>query len=87
VFYLLIDVWNLRRWPFVFTVVGMNCITIYMVVSFLRGEVNDWIGVFTKGILEPLGPAGVIVQSCLVLAAFWYMLYWMYKRGIFLKVG
>ncbi len=87
VFYLLIDVWNLRRWPFVFTVVGMNCITIYMVVSFLRGEVNDWIGVFTRGVLEPLGPAGVIIQSCLVLAAFWYMLYWMYKRGIFLKVG
>ncbi len=87
VFYLLIEVWNLRRWTFVFKVVGMNSIAIYMVVSFMRGEVNDWIGVFTRGFLEPMVAAGVIIQSCLVLAAFWYMLYWMYKRNIFLKVG
>jgi heparan-alpha-glucosaminide N-acetyltransferase len=87
VFYWTIEIRNWRKWCFVFMVVGMNSIAIYMIVSFLRGSVDDWLGVFTRGFLEPLGSAGVIIQSCLVLAVFWYITYWMYKRQIFLKVG
>ncbi len=87
VFYWAIEIKNWRKWSFVFLVVGMNSITIYMIVSFMGGSVWNWLWVFTRGILEPMGDLGTIIQSSLVLAVFWYFLYWMYKREIFLKVG
>jgi len=87
VFYWIVEIWGKRKWCFVFVVVGMNSITIYMLVSLLGGSVNHWIWTFTRLFLEPLGDIGTIIQYNLVLAAFWYMVYWMYKRNIFLKVG
>jgi len=87
VFYWTIEIKNWRKWSFIFLVVGMNSITIYMIVSFMRGSVWDWLWVFTRVILGPMGDLGTIIQSVLVLAVFWYLLYWMYKREIFLKVG
>jgi len=87
IFYWIVEIREKRKWCFAFMVVGMNSISIYMIVSFLRGSVNSWIRVFTGWMLTPLGDLGVIIQSILVLAAFWYMTYWMYKREIFLKVG
>lgn len=87
IFYWVIEVLGKRNWCFMFMVVGMNSIAIYMLVSLLRGSVNEWIWTFTRPLLAPLGDAGTIIQYNLVLAAFWYMVYWMYKRSIFLKVG
>jgi predicted acyltransferase len=86
-FYWVVEILGKRKWCFVFVVVGMNSITIYMLVSLLGGSVNGWIWTFSKPFLMPLGDLGTIIQSNLVLAAFWYMVYWMYKRNIFLKVG
>jgi len=87
IFYWIIEVWNKRKWCFVFEVVGMNSITVYMLVSFLRGSVKQWVWVFTGWFLAPLGDLGTIIHSTMVLAVFWYMAYWLYKREIFLKVG
>ncbi|MBN2288168.1 MAG: DUF5009 domain-containing protein [Candidatus Glassbacteria bacterium] len=87
VFYWLIEIRGWRKWSFVFVVVGMNSIAIYMLVSLLRGSVISWIRVFTGWALGPLGDPGAIIHSTLVLAVFWYMVYWMYNRKIFLKVG
>ncbi|MBN2288373.1 MAG: hypothetical protein JXQ83_03505 [Candidatus Glassbacteria bacterium] len=82
-----IEVKNRRRWSFVFKVVGMNSITIYVLVQMLRGDIDSWLHVFTRGFLVPLGDIGVIIQSLLVLSVHWYAVYWLYKREIFLKVG
>jgi len=87
VFYWVIEVLNKRKWCFLFMVVGMNSIAIYMLVSFLRGSVKTWIWVFTGWALAPLGDIGTIIHYTLVLSVFCYMVYWMYKREIFLKVG
>ena len=86
-FYWLIEIRQKRKWCFVFMVVGMNSIAIYMLVSFLRGSIVSWLWIFTGWALTPLGDPGTIIHSLLVLAVFWYMTYWMYKRKIFLKVG
>jgi len=32
-FYLVVDVWKLRRWSFFFRVIGLNSITIYLAVK------------------------------------------------------
>ena len=82
-----IEVKNRRKWCFIFKVVGMNSITIYVLVQMMRGDINSWLSVFTRGFLVPLGDIGVIIQSLLVLAIHWYAVYWLYKREIFLKVG
>ncbi len=87
VFYWAIDVKGWKGWTFIFKVVGMNSIAIYVLVQMLRGNVDDWLGTFTRGPLGPLGDLGVILHSTLVLAVFWYAVYWLYKRQIFLKVG
>lgn len=87
IFYWIIEVREKRKWCFAFLVVGMNSIAMYMIVSFLSGSVKEWVWVFTGWILSPLGDPGVIIHSVLVLSVFLYMVYWMYKREIFLKVG
>lgn len=87
IFYWIIEVREKRKWCFVFLVVGMNSIAMYMIVSFLSGSVKEWVWVFTGWILSPLGDPGIIIHSVLVLSVFLYMVYWMYKREIFLKVG
>ena len=87
VFYWIIEIKNQRKWAFVFEVVGMNSIAIYMIVSFFRGTVLDWVELFSGPFIGSWGDAGTVIQSTLTLAVFWYFLYWMYKRQIFLKVG
>jgi heparan-alpha-glucosaminide N-acetyltransferase len=87
IFYWVIEVKDKRTWSFPFMVVGMNSIAIYMLVSLLRGPANGWVRTFFGPLLVNMGDAGTIIQYCLVLMIFWYMVYWMYKRRIFLKVG
>jgi predicted acyltransferase len=85
VFYAVIDLLGFRRWAFPLVVVGMNSIAIYFMEELLRG----WAGKTWKTHLpvawfaDPYGP---IVQAVLVLATFWLACWWMYRRGIFLRV-
>jgi predicted acyltransferase len=84
-FYLVIDIWNIKKWTPFFVVIGMNSITIYLAhtmidfnyaAKFLFGGVYpllqpDW---------EPLATAlGTFVVA-------WLFLYFLYKKRIFLKV-
>lgn len=88
VFYHLVDVWGLKKWAFPFMVIGMNSITIYLMVRFI------WFGGITKyffggiikeiGEIEPLwAPVADRTFSILVL---WLILYFFYRKKIFLKV-
>ncbi len=86
-FYWLIDVKNIRRWSFIFMVIGMNSISIYVFFQMLRSNINHWLWTFTGPMLGPLGDPGLIFQNWLVLAVHVYVTYWLYKRKIFLKVG
>lgn len=78
-FYLIIDVWQFRRWAFFFTVIGMNAITIYVaqdVIDFNR---------IAAAILDKGGMHSVLYNSG-GLALKWIFLYILYRFGIFLKV-
>ncbi len=86
-FYWLIEVKNIRRWSFIFMVIGMNSISIYVFFQMMRGNINNWLWTFTGPLLGPLGVPGQIFQYWLVLAVHVYVTYWLYKRKIFLKVG
>ena len=80
-FYLVIDVWGYQRWAFFFVVIGMNAITIYMLQAFV-----DFRGVaqvlFARAELRVhpvlFAGAGLLLE--------WILLYWMYRRRLFLRV-
>ncbi len=85
-FYYLIDVrknkgkiWS--RIGFFFKVIGLNSITIYMAVRIIPfREISEF---FTGWLTEPLGN-WILIAGAIVLE--WLLLYYLYKRNIFLKV-
>jgi predicted acyltransferase len=82
-FYWLIDIRRYQKWAFPFTVIGMNAIFIYMFTSIIHlGPIVD---VFTRGIVRVLPNSGLLFQQVAILAVEWFILFWMYKRKIFLK--
>jgi heparan-alpha-glucosaminide N-acetyltransferase len=83
--YWIVDVKQYRKWAFPAIVVGMNSIFIYSFSQVLRGWLNRGIGVFT-GNFWYLGDLGAIPQNLVVLAAMWYLCYWLYKRNIYIKI-
>jgi predicted acyltransferase len=83
-FYLIIDVWGLRRWSFFFRVIGMNSITIYLGTRMID---FDHTSRFLFGGLARLsGTAGVLVLEAGAVAVEWLVLYFLYKKKVFLRV-
>ncbi len=81
-FYWVIDVRGYRKWAFPFVVIGMNAIAVYMGRTLVPLTRN--VGIFTAGIAAAIGPAGPLFQAAAALAVEWLILYWMYRRKIFL---
>ncbi len=85
VFYLVIDVWNFKRWTLFFTVIGMNSITIYMGMAlFDLGHTSDFLfggfaKLFSENWSQVIGAAGHVAVG-------WIILYFLYRKKIFLKV-
>ncbi|MBS1821000.1 MAG: DUF5009 domain-containing protein [Acidobacteria bacterium] len=84
----LIDKRGHRRLAFPLVVVGMNSIAAYLIAhlweDFVKSSLHTHLGdralnIFGTG-LEPL------VLGSLTLAIYWYALYWMYRRNIFLRI-
>ena len=85
-FYWIVDVRGWRRWGFFFKVIGMNAITIYI----LMRTVFNWdfeSNYFFGGIAGLFSPAvGAFVTQVGMMALGWLFLYWLYRKGIFLRV-
>lgn len=87
-FYYVIDMRGHRRWAFPFLVVGMNSIAIY----FLVHETTDYITRSLEihlgsGIFEVFGPTfAPITSGAATLLLLWLILFWMYRRKIFLRI-
>ena len=82
-FYWIIDVHGYRRWAFPLTVIGMNAIFIYMFTSLLH--LDPIVDPFAREIAKVWPNAEQLFQQLAVLAIEWLILFWMYKRKIFLK--
>ena len=80
-FYLVIDVWRFERWAFFFVVIGMNAITIYMLQAFVdfHGVADVLFGRAESRVHPALFAAGGLILG-------WALLYWMYRRRLFLRV-
>ncbi len=85
IFYLIIDVWGLRKWAFFFVVIGMNPITIYMaerIVNF-RSASRFFFSGFAALLPESWTP---LVDAIGITAVGWVFLYLLYRKKIFLRV-
>jgi predicted acyltransferase len=83
IFYGVIDVLGYRKWAFPFVVIGMNALAVYLCDTVTR--LPQIVGVFTKAPAEALGPLGPLFAALMFFAVEWLILYWMYKRKIFLS--
>lgn len=82
-FFWFIDVRGHKRWTLPLVVIGMNAIFIYMFMSIIPiGKIVD---VFTNPIAAELGSFGNLFSALAVFAVAWLLLFWMYKRNIFIK--
>ncbi len=84
----ILDVKGRRRWAFPLIVIGMNSIAAYLIAHLFRQFIADsfriHLGVnafrvFGPG-LEPL------MQGAAILAVYWLILFWMYRRKLFLRI-
>jgi predicted acyltransferase len=96
-FYALTDAVGWRGWVFPLTVIGMNSIAIYVLVhhnvmgGFVASALNTHLGRESFQILGRIHePWGLLFEPLLrgaaVLLIFWLILFWMYRRKIFIKI-
>lgn len=84
-FYIIIDVWNIRKWAFFFVVIGMNPITIYLarrIIGFNRAS-DFFFGGFAGLLPENWG---ALIEGIGITAVGWVFLYILWRKKIFLKV-
>ncbi len=97
-FYLVVDVWGLRKSAFFFVVIGSNSIAVYMAAHlfdfrnlgniFVKGwTTNQNIGV-AGGLTQWIGPGpwSNFVEASAAFAVIWLLMLWMYRTKTFVKV-
>jgi heparan-alpha-glucosaminide N-acetyltransferase len=87
-FYVMVDIIGLRRLAFPLTVIGMNSIAAYCIAHLFEGFIQ-------KNLKTNLGPDlfkflgdayEPFLHGAATLLVFWLMLYWMYRRKLFLRI-
>jgi heparan-alpha-glucosaminide N-acetyltransferase len=88
VFYGLIELKGWRRWSFPLIVIGANSIAVYV----MSGTIEHFV---SSALVRHLGPAPFailgapfepVLRGAGVLLVFWGILFWMYRRKIFLRI-
>ena len=87
-FYAMIDVAGWKRWVFPLVVVGMNSIAAYcldhVAGGFIAGSLSTHVA---DRVFEILGTAyEPLMRGAAELLVFWLILFWMYRRKIFLRI-
>jgi predicted acyltransferase len=81
-FYWIVDALGHRKWAFVFVVIGMNALAVYMSDTFTR--LHQIVGIFSRGPSAAMGAFGPLFAALAFFTVEWGILYWMYKRRLFL---
>jgi predicted acyltransferase len=87
-FYALLDWKEWRRWAFPLVVVGMNSIAVYVMswtmVAFVGNALERHFGRVMSVMAGPTFQP--VLYGFAVLLIFWFILFWMYRRKIFLRI-
>jgi heparan-alpha-glucosaminide N-acetyltransferase len=87
-FYEVVDVRGRRRWAIPLVVIGMNSIAAYcmdhLFLKFIEQDLSTHLG---PGFFRALGEAyAPLLEGAAVLTLLWLILFWMYRRRIFLRI-
>jgi heparan-alpha-glucosaminide N-acetyltransferase len=87
-FYALLDWKGWRRWAFPLVVVGMNSIAVYVMSWTMSVFVGDALDRhFGRAIATIAGPTfQPVLHGFAGILIFWLILFWMYRRKIFLRI-
>jgi predicted acyltransferase len=84
IFYFIVDVKGLKKWTFPFVLIGLNSITIYMANRIIDFSYTSEF--FMSGIMNLVGDFSRVFLLIGVVLLELLLLYFLYKRKIFLKV-
>jgi heparan-alpha-glucosaminide N-acetyltransferase len=87
-FYVLIDILGYRRWAFPLIVVGMNSIAAYCMADLFEDFISNALTTHLGAhVFEIFGPAcRPMVHGAAVLLVLWLLLFWMFRRKLFLRI-
>jgi heparan-alpha-glucosaminide N-acetyltransferase len=83
-----IDIRGYRKWAFPLVVIGVNSIAAYLIAHlferFMFSSLRIHLG---PDVFRVLGPGlEPLLLGAAVLLSYWFILYWMYQRKLFLKI-
>jgi predicted acyltransferase len=82
-FFWLVDVRGYRAWSFPLRVIGMNALFIYAFSQLIN--IDQAMAVFSKALVGGSGSSDLLLRSALVLGVEWLLLFWMYRKKIFVR--
>lgn len=88
-FYAVVDVADKRKWSFLLMVIGANSIAAYVMADAgLRSLISQSLHIHLGQHYDEIfgTPYAPVVNGILVLFLLWLILYWMYKKKIFIKI-
>jgi predicted acyltransferase len=87
-FYTLVDVKGFKRWAFPLVVIGINSIAAYCIAELLPGFFASTLKTHLgQNTFKAFGEAyESLLLGGLVLLIYWGILFWMYRRKIFLRI-
>ena len=87
-FYALVEWKGWRRWAFPLVVVGMNSIAVYVMSWTMSGFFGNALDRhLSREISAIAGPTfQPVLHGFAVILIFWFILFWMYRRKIFLRI-
>jgi len=83
-----IEVKRYRKWAFPLVVIGVNSIAAYCIAHFLEGFISSSFRIHLGETLFAFLGAGLrpLLHGAAILLCYWLVLFWMYRRKIFLKI-
>lgn len=84
-FYLVIDVWQCRRWAMPFTVIGANSIFAYMAWQLCHPAFRRVSEVFLGGLKQYVGPWHEAILGVGATVVLWALLWYMYRNKSFVR--
>jgi predicted acyltransferase len=84
----ILDVKGYRKWAFPLVVIGMNSIAAYMIAHLFERFITDSFRINMGPHAFQIFGAGLepFIQGTAVLLVYWLILFWMYRRKLFLRV-
>ncbi|HUS01683.1 MAG TPA: DUF5009 domain-containing protein [Chitinophagaceae bacterium] len=87
-FYGIIDVAHKKSWSFVLMIIGVNSIAAYVISHLMKPFINSSLHIHLGQNFDKVfgAPYITLVTGGLTLLVEWLILYWMYKKKIFIKI-